>query len=120
VVERAWIEGGAALARLRFPAAGTVEEADRLFALVEQGIVRSVSAGYTVEKVRVIAPEKVGEIEKRIVERWTPHEISFVTIPADAGAQVRGEPDAPLYPIEIVGCAVASAFARMRMRQRMV
>jgi phage head maturation protease len=60
-----------------------------MFALVSEGIIRNVSVGYSIDEVRVVAPEKAGEVEKRIVTRWTPFEISFVTIPADAGAQTR-------------------------------
>ncbi len=91
VVERAWIDGTNALARVRFPQEGVDSSADRLFALISDGIVRNVSVGYSQDVVRVIAAEKREDVEQRIVERWTPYEISFVTIPADAGAQVRSE-----------------------------
>jgi hypothetical protein len=89
VVEKAWIEGGNAMARVRFPSAGVDEAADRMFGLVKEGIIRNVSVGYTMDKVRVVEPEKKGDVEQWIIERWTPHEISFVTVPADAGAQTR-------------------------------
>lgn len=91
VVERAWIDGANAMARVRFPQEGIDPSADRLFALVSDGIVRNVSVGYSQDVVRIIAAEKRDDVERRIVERWTPYEISFVTIPADAGAQVRSE-----------------------------
>lgn len=91
VVERAWIDGANAMARVRFPQAGVDPAADRLFALISDGIVRNVSVGYSQDVVRVIEAEKSEDVEQRIVERWTPYEISFVTIPADAGAQVRSE-----------------------------
>lgn len=61
-----------------------------MFALVSDGIIRNVSVGYAIDEVRVVEPQKKGEVEKRIITRWTPFEVSFVTIPADAGAQVRG------------------------------
>lgn len=91
VVERAWIDGANAMARVRFPQEGIDPSADRLFALVSDGIVRNVSVGYSQDVVRIIAAEKRDDVERRIVERWTPYEISFVTIPADPGAQVRSE-----------------------------
>lgn len=91
VVERAWIDGANAMARLRFPQGGVDPAADRLFALISDGIVRNVSVGYSQDVVRVLEAEKSEDVEQRIVERWTPYEISFVTIPADAGAQVRSE-----------------------------
>ena len=122
VVEKAWIDGQEGKATVRFPESGTDEEADRLFRLVQQGIIRNVSCGYTHDKVRIEKPQKEGEIERWYIERWTPHEISFVTIPADPGAQVRGgkgEP-APEYPVEFIRSPSGSANAlrRMEMRQR--
>jgi hypothetical protein len=95
VVDRAWIGGGEGRALVRFPKAGLDPEADRLFGKVADGIVRNVSVGYAIGKVRVEKPERHGEVERWFVERWTPHEISFVAIGADPGAQVRGAERAP-------------------------
>lgn len=100
VVERAWLDGARGLAVLRFPEAGTDEEADKLFEKVRQGIVRNVSVGYTRDRVRIVPPEKRDDVEQMIVERWTPYEVSFVTMPADPGAQVREA--ATTHPCEFV------------------
>jgi phage head maturation protease len=125
VVERAWIDGAEGLALIRFPTKDTDEAADRMFSLVSQKIIRNVSVGYIADKVRIEQP--AGEVEKRILERWTPHEISFVTVPADAGAQVRSAEQLALYPLAIERIAPVPApateprealLARMRMRQR--
>jgi len=106
VVERAWIEGGEALAEIRFPPAGIDERADRMFGLVSEGIIRNVSVGYSIDQARVIEAEKKGDVEQRIVERWTPHEISSVTIPADARAQVRsGAGEDVTYPLTVTRAA---------------
>lgn len=118
VVERAWIEGGEGRALIRFPSQGKDAAADRMFALVSEKIIRNVSVGYSIDQARVVEAEKKGEIEKRIVERWTPHEISFVTIPADAHAQVRAQ-DVQSYPLQFdFGADHSAAAARMRMRAR--
>lgn len=118
VVERAWIEGGEGLATIRFPSAGLDEASDRLFALASEKIVRNISVGYSVDQVRVVKPERRDEKERRIVERWTPHEISFVTVPADPGAQVRSQ-EQRSFPVAIaVISAAEAASARMRMRSR--
>lgn len=123
-VERAWVEGGKAMADVRFPAAGIDENADRMFGLVADGIVVNVSVGYSMDEVRVVEPEKKGEVERWMVERWTPHEISFVTIPADPGAQVRalelGAGEARSFPTAVTfeGRAGAGLAARARMRMR--
>lgn len=118
VVERAWIDAGKGLALTRFPKPGLDAAADRLFGLASDKIVRNISVGYSIDQVRVVRPERRDEKERRIVERWTPHEISFVTVPADPGAQVRSQ-DVRQFPVafEILGGAVAAA-ARMRMRAR--
>lgn len=102
VVERAWIDKGEGRASLRFPKPGVDEAADRLFALVTDGIVRNISVGYRIDKVRVERPERVGEPERWFVERWTPHELSFVAVGADPGAQVRTADEAPNFPFELV------------------
>jgi hypothetical protein len=91
VVDKAWIENGQAMARLRFPSAGIDEAADRMWGLVSEGIIRNVSVGYSQDEVRVVEAEKKGQAEQWIVERWTPFEISFVTVPADARAQTRAQ-----------------------------
>jgi len=101
VVERASIDGGEGKASVRFPKAGVDEAADRMFALVADKIVRNVSVGYAIDKVRIEKSEQAGDVEKWFVERWTPYEISFVTIGADPGAQVRSEPPDRLFPFEI-------------------
>ncbi|WP_238991692.1 prohead protease/major capsid protein fusion protein [Gemmobacter caeruleus] len=101
VVERAWIEGKEGKATIRFPREGLDQAADRMFGLISDGIIRNVSVGYSIERVKVVEPAARGEVEQRIVERWTPLEVSFVTVPADPRAQVRAA-DQASYPVEIV------------------
>lgn len=126
VVDDAWIVNGEGIARMQFPEAGIDEASDRLFALAtpregRKAIIRNISVGYAIDRVRVIQPEKSGEVERRIIERWTPFELSFVTVPADAGAQVRAR-DVRAFPVEIIGRAASSghhaARARMGLRAR--
>ena len=50
--------------------------------------MRNISVGYTVEKFERIDSEIEGQLTLRAVQ-WTPHELSLVPIPADAGSQVR-------------------------------
>lgn len=116
VVENARIEGGKGLCDIRFPSLGVDAAADRMFAMVEQRIIRNISVGYIINEVRIVAPEKAGEVEQRIVTRWTPYEASFVTVPADAGAQVRAA-DLDVFPFAVIRSPVATVAARMRMRQ---
>lgn len=93
VVERAWIDGGKAMATLRFSdrpeVAGVVRD-------VAAGILRNISVGYTVDRWEVTAAG-ADAAELRTAKRWTPYEVSLVPIPADPGAQVRAghSPAAP-------------------------
>lgn len=105
VIEKAWIDGGEGRAMIRFPSKGVDESADRMFAMVSEGIIRNVSVGYSIDEVRVVEPQKKGEVEQRIATRWTPYEVSFVTIPADADAQVRGTDET--FPVTINRAAPA-------------
>ena len=62
---------------------GTSARAQEIAADVEAGIIRNLSAGYSIEKV----VEKLDGKQKTITAtRWTPHEVSAVAIGADAGA----------------------------------
>lgn len=116
VVENARIEGGKGLAQIRFPSKGTDPAADRMFAMVSEKIIRNISVGYIINEIRVVEPEKKGDVEKRIATRWTPYEVSFVTVPADAGAQVRAA-DLATYPLAVIRSPLQTIAARMRMRQ---
>lgn len=90
VVERAWIEGGEGRAVVRFSARDEVKPVLRD---VQDGIVRNVSVGYSVEQWRNEHGAD-GKLIKHAV-RWTPYEISLVPVPADASAQVRAAGGAP-------------------------
>ncbi|HZG29942.1 MAG TPA: hypothetical protein VE079_15920 [Ensifer sp.] len=116
VVERAWIDKGEGWSKIRFPKPGIDQASDRMFGLVTDRIIKNISVGYSIDKIRVEEPQKKGEIEKIFVERWTPNEISFVTVPADPGAQVRSSET--LFPFSIVSQMSNSVrAARMRMAE---
>lgn len=85
VVERGWVENGRAMATIRF---SRRPEADAVFRDVVDGIARNTSVGYLVHKYEV-EKRSDGERERWIARDWEPMEVSMVTVPADAGAQVR-------------------------------
>lgn len=118
VVDRAWLANGEGLATFRFPSAGVRKESDELFELAREKIVRNVSVGYFINRVRVVEPQTRADVERRIIERWTPYEISFVTVPADAGAQVRAGAELRTAPLELVRPARSAAATRSRMAMR--
>jgi hypothetical protein len=118
VVERAWLNGPEGRALIRFPKAGIDVEADRTFALIEDGIRSNISCGYRVHKF-----EQERDAQNRLIRRavdWEPYEISTVTIGADPTAQVRSA-ERGAFACQFVGSPApargAQAIAtRMRMR----
>jgi len=86
VVERAWIDNGRGIARIRF---SDREEIAGFVADVAAGVIRNVSVGYAVHQWR---EEEIGGRRRKTATRWEPMEISFVPVPADAQAQVRAMP----------------------------
>jgi hypothetical protein len=82
------VDGTRGVARIRFDR--TSEEGQRVEAKVAAGHLRHVSIGYRVstwEKVRADNPDA---LDRYIARAWEPFEISFVPVPADAGAGTRG------------------------------
>lgn len=86
VVERAWIAGKEGRALVRF---SEREDVAPIVADVQAGILRNISAGYWVTEWRITEPTATTPRIKEAV-RWMPGEISFVPVPADPAAQVRG------------------------------
>jgi len=68
---------------------------------VRDGIIRSVSVGYRVYKFEEIAGNG-DKLPVRKATDWEPFEVSMVSMPADAGAKVRGEKPAGTNSCEIV------------------
>jgi len=93
VVERAWIVGGEGRAVVRF---SSRDEVKPVLRDVQDGIIRNVSVGYSVEEWKTERGADGKMI--RTAVRWTPSEISLVPVPADASAQVRAAGDAPASP----------------------
>jgi len=104
VVERAWLAKGEGRAVLRLSGRDELAGFRRD---VAEGIVRKISVGYRVMEYDEIEEEKVKERNGRRTYRavdWEPFEISFVTVPADDAAQVRGA-QAPETHSCLVRCA---------------
>lgn len=81
VVVAAWRDGEKLMARLKI-------ESDALWSRVVAGVVRNVSIGYEVERFTESRDPQSGH---RILTaaKWTPREVSFVPVPADAAATTR-------------------------------
>lgn len=94
IAARGWIADGEgrALVRLsqRPELAGIVSD-------IRAGVIRAISFGYSVQRYEITrAQDRTDGVNVDLYRavRWTPQEISFVTVPADAGAGTRGQPQA--------------------------
>jgi len=105
VVEEAWLENGGGRARLRFSAR---EEVAPVFQDVRDGIVRNVSMGTYILAMDEVT-KKGAELKRFRATAWQPYEISFVAVPADAGAQVMQAADEEKGPCTIQFSASAEA-----------
>ncbi|MFE8033838.1 prohead protease/major capsid protein fusion protein [Thiohalocapsa marina] len=93
VAERAWIEDGQGRAVLRL---SQREDVAGLVADIKAGIIRAISFGYSVQRYEITrAQDRTdgGTVPLYRATRWTPQEISFVTVPADPQASTRSQQD---------------------------
>lgn len=79
-------EGNTWAATVRF---SNRPEVEGLVSDVRDGIITDISFGYSVDKVERMEKEDGEQYRKYMVRKWTPSEVSFVTIPADPRAGVR-------------------------------
>lgn len=86
------VANGQGLCTLRFDRSS--EEGQACEAKVAGGHLRHVSIGYRVSTWEKV--ETQGQVARWIARAWQPHEISFVPVPADAGAGTRSQDDARL------------------------
>jgi hypothetical protein len=86
VVTNANVDGKRGVATVQFSERPEVQGVARD---VQQGIIRSVSAGYTVQTWQT--EKRADGTRIKTATRWTPKEISFTPLAADAGARVRGQ-----------------------------
>lgn len=84
VVDDAWIENGVGVARIRFS-----HRAEDILQDVADGVIRNASIGYSQDAIRKQKRKDAPDLWE--VTRFTPYEVSLVTVPADAAAQVRAE-----------------------------
>jgi hypothetical protein len=87
VVERAWIDGNEGRAVLRMSGR---EDLAGIVADIQAGIIRNISVGYSVQEYAVTRAQ--GQVPVYRAVRWSPSELSFVTVPADAQAGTRDAP----------------------------
>lgn len=82
------VEGSRGIATLRFDR--TSETGRAIEAKVAAGHLRHVSIGYRVSTWEKVRGAEKDSLDRWIARSWEPFEISFVPVPADAGAGTRG------------------------------
>lgn len=96
-VLRAWVENHRGMAEVEFD---TDQEADKIFGKVQSGTLKTTSVRYAVDSWEEVAPGKTSGDGRftgpcQIARKWTPLEVSIVSVPADATVGVgRMEEDA--------------------------
>lgn len=92
IAQRGWLEGGEGRATLRL---STRPELAGVVADIRAGIIRAISFGYSVQRYEITrAQDRTDGVNLALYRAtlWTPQEISFVTVPADANASTRAQP----------------------------
>ncbi|MFC5498140.1 prohead protease/major capsid protein fusion protein [Caenimonas terrae] len=92
VATRGSIENGQGIATLRL--SGNPDNAG-IVGDIRDGIIRAISFGYSVQKYEITrAIDRTDGVNMPLYRAvaWTPQEISFVPVPADANASTRSQP----------------------------
>lgn len=65
---------------------GNSERASEVFRDVQDGILRNVSVGYRIKEIKL--DESREDVDRYMVRKWEPYEVSIVTVPADTSVGV--------------------------------
>ena len=84
-INRAWLENSRGEAEITFD---SDNEAEKIYQKVKSGTLKGVSVGYLVDSWEEVMPNKQSADGRftgpcSIAKRWTPYEISIVSVPAD-------------------------------------
>lgn len=98
VVEAARVDGDrVARARIRF---GTSDKAEQIWRDVVAGVIRHVSVGYEINELTIENPDTSAEAYR--ATRWTPLEISLVSVPADPTVGLGRAKDASARAVPVI------------------
>lgn len=104
VVQSARIENGVGIATVRF---ASDAKSESVFQKVIDGVIRNVSVGYRINEMRDVSGVK-DKTPSYLATRWTPLEISLVSVPFDSNATIRSETQ-ELNEVQIIGKAEKAA-----------
>ena len=108
-VIRAWVENHRGMAEVEFD---TDDDAEKIFGKVKSGTLKTTSVRYSVDAWEEVVAGKTSADGRftgpcQIARKWTPLEVSIVSVPADATVGV-GRSDAG----EAAPCTTLSAYER--------
>lgn len=94
-IVRAWIEGGRGCAEVEFDSDAASET---IYQKVKSGTLKGVSVSYQVDNWEEVMPNKQSTDGRftgpcSIARKWTPYEISVVSVPADPTVGIGREED---------------------------
>ncbi|MDY3018464.1 MAG: caudovirus prohead protease, partial [Oscillospiraceae bacterium] len=81
-----WVENRRGMAEIEFD---TDDDAEKIFGKVKAGTLKTTSVRYAVDSWEEVAPGKTSADGRftgpcQIARKWTPMEVSIVSVPADA------------------------------------
>ena len=84
-IDRVWVEGNRGYAEITFD---SDDLSEKIYQKVKGGTLKGVSVGYLVDSWEEVMPNKQSADGRftgpcSIARRWTPYEISIVSVPAD-------------------------------------
>lgn len=84
-INKAWIENNRGQAEVEFD---TDEESETIYQKVKSGTLKGVSVGYIIDSWEEVSANKTSADGRftgpcNIARKWTPYEISIVSVPAD-------------------------------------
>lgn len=94
-VKRAWVEGSRGCAEIEFD---KDDASETIYQKVKSGTLKGVSVGYLVDRWEEVMPNKMSEDGRftgpcSIAKKWSPYEISIVSVPADPTVGVGRDAD---------------------------
>lgn len=101
VIDGAEIKDGKGTATMRF--ASDDEVADRIWNKVQQRVIRNVSMGAYVHKMKDVTKDAEAKIREFLAVDWEPVEISLVAIGADPNAHVNMSGEQDSIEVELLG-----------------
>jgi len=96
-INRAWLEGNRGMAEVEFD---TDEQSEIIFQKVKSGTLKGVSVGYRIDSFEEVLSGRTSADGRftgpcQVARKWTPFEISIVSVPADGTVGVGREAQQP-------------------------